>query len=325
VVAVDKAEAAVHRLISDASGIPVEREGSEALDYWYRIYCRAGRSALDEYLARPFTSLRVVLRSEDCSDEVLACVGAVLSATGRQWWFMRKGDEEGPHLRLRVRRSGPEDVALLARLEDVLRELQRRAMVSRWNSMVYEPETALFGGGEGMTASHAFFCEDSRAIGGLPGREGGPTKSFPANRQLHPALSLLVLASGFQGARLDPFETWDVWRRVHGLRPYPHTAAWDAAVARTRFLLKAAGTDAVNDGGVLEWGGNLPQNWLEMWRTAARELGNDLRVLANSGRLERGLRDVLSVHVLFHWNRMGFGPGVQSCIAGAAASDLSPE
>jgi thiopeptide-type bacteriocin biosynthesis protein len=323
-VTVDEAEAAVHQMMLGARGRPVEHEeASGAVDHWYYIYRQAGRAALNEHLSRPFTSLRIVLQSKDCSGEVLSRIGEALDDTGTQWWFLRKADEEGPHLRLRVRRNSATKELLFPRLREALHELYREAMISRWNKAIYEPEIALFGGGEGMAASHAYFCEDSRAIVAMLGCGDRPAESLGPNRHLHPSLSVLVLTSAFQGARLDPFETWDVWRRVLTLRPFPPTAVLDGAVTRTREVLRSAMTDTIS-GSAFEWYSNQFKDRLGNWRTAARDLGNGLRLLAESGHLERGLREVLSVHVLFHWNRLGFGPGVQSCIAQAAALNSEP-
>jgi thiopeptide-type bacteriocin biosynthesis protein len=191
--------------------------------------------------------------------------------------------------------------------------------------MIYEPETALFGGSEGMAASHAFFCTDSQAIVELlVSNEYDHRISPEQSRHLRPALSTLILTSALQGAGLDAFETWDVWHRILTLRPFPLTRVMAEAVDQARGLLKAAVIDAAN-GSASEWCSIQFKDSLRNWRTAAWELGSSLQLLAKEGRLERGLREVLAVHALFHWNRMGFGPGVQSCIARAAALNSEPK
>jgi thiopeptide-type bacteriocin biosynthesis protein len=321
------AEAAIHRMIRDCRDQPTdpgEIESAELGD-WYRIYREAGRAALCEYLRRRWVSLRLVLRSEDRSVDALERVKQSLNGGEIQWWFLRKVDEEGPHLRLRVRRTPPLGESLVpTALETVLQELQADAVVTQWNSTFYEPETTLFGGAEGMAASHAFFCADSLAIVGLLTLDqGGIAESPVLRRHLYPALSSLILTSALQGARLDAFETWDVWRRILVYRPFPLTPAMVEAVTRTRYALKTAVHDTANDDVV---GSCIDQfkGSLEVWRTMAWELGNDLRLIAKRGRLERGLREVLTVHALFHWNRIGFGPGVQSCIARAAVLNCEP-
>nr|WP_236570389.1 lantibiotic dehydratase C-terminal domain-containing protein [Streptomyces mexicanus] len=44
------------------------------------------------------------------------------------------------------------------------------------------------------------------------------------------------------------------------------------------------------------------------WAAAFRSTGQELRQCVQAGTLDRGLRQVLSYHVIFHWNRLVFRP-----------------
>ncbi|WTI78397.1 hypothetical protein OG242_08160 [Streptomyces sp. NBC_00727] len=54
------------------------------------------------------------------------------------------------------------------------------------------------------------------------------------------------------------------------------------------------------------------------WAVAFRDAGQELGHGAQEGTLDRGLRQVLSYHVIFHWNRLGLSMRGQSILAWAA-------
>nr|WP_143267114.1 lantibiotic dehydratase C-terminal domain-containing protein [Amycolatopsis thailandensis] len=53
--------------------------------------------------------------------------------------------------------------------------------------------------------------------------------------------------------------------------------------------------------------------------------GVDLGRLARVGTLRRGLRAVLSHHVIFHWNRIGLSYGTQAILAHAVKTAVLDE
>jgi hypothetical protein len=57
------------------------------------------------------------------------------------------------------------------------------------------------------------------------------------------------------------------------------------------------------------------------WARAYIEAGEDMKHLAESGQLHRGLRNVLAHHVLFAWNRIGLSYPTQAALA-ATAKDI---
>jgi thiopeptide-type bacteriocin biosynthesis protein len=54
------------------------------------------------------------------------------------------------------------------------------------------------------------------------------------------------------------------------------------------------------------------------WANAFRHAGQALGASSRAGRLQRGLRQVLAYHVIFHWNRLGLPLRTQSILATAA-------
>ena len=56
--------------------------------------------------------------------------------------------------------------------------------------------------------------------------------------------------------------------------------------------------------------------------TAFRHAGRSLAEAVRLGTLDRGLRQVLSYHVIFHWNRLGLSLRAQSALAWAARTAI---
>nr|WP_285779256.1 lantibiotic dehydratase C-terminal domain-containing protein [Microtetraspora sp. NBRC 13810] len=59
------------------------------------------------------------------------------------------------------------------------------------------------------------------------------------------------------------------------------------------------------------------------WPAAYATTGRDLAGFAAAGRLRRGLRAVLTHHVIFAWNRTGLPHATQASLAAAASGVVS--
>ena len=220
------------------------------------------------------------------------------------WWFLRKH----PCWRLRLLRA---DTAAVNR---VLDELTGTGAIERWWPTVYEPETAAFGGAAGMDTVHDLFCADSAGVldylcQDAPG----------LGRQV---LSVLLLSGLMRAAGLDTFECGDVFDRVARLRPAPtdaDTARICKLLDEVRLLLSIpdlAGSELFTPGGPAAHAAP----WLAGVCAAGERLGHD----AGRGRLDRGLRAILTHVVIFHWNRFGLSATSQGVLARAAATALLP-
>ncbi len=177
----------------------------------------------------------------------------------------------------------------------LLDHLVTEQIIIGWVGGIYEPETAAFGGPEGITVAHDVFCADSRSA--LP--ETGSTGTRER--------CVMLLSAMIREAGLDPFEAGDVWARLAALRPPitpPSGSALERSVSAMRRLMNA---DAARRP-------DAEPGWAE--RVAAFEdAGRHLRSLATEGRLVRGLRAVLAHHAIFAFNRAGVPAQEQAATA----------
>jgi len=165
-----------------------------------------------------------------------------------------------------------------------------------------------------MAVVHRLFCADTHGV---------LRHSQEAQLQLGiREVSLLLIGAMAQGARLDPFETGDVFAKVATLRPPPPAGDADRleqlATQASRVLsIPSASTDAV-----ITANATLAhvRPWVDSFTTAGAELAN----LACDDLLGRGLRSVLSQIVVFHWNRLGLSAHTQAALANAALHGLLP-
>ncbi|MFE0150165.1 methyltransferase, FxLD system [Nonomuraea sp. NPDC059007] len=200
---------------------------------------------------------------------------------GRRFHFLRK---EGG---LRLRTDQP--------VGALLDQLVADEVVAEWVGGIYEPETAAFGGPQGMAVAHEVFVADSPAALAQTGN--------PDSR----GRCILLLSAMFRAAGLDAFEVGDVWAKVGALRPpidSPTEARREAAITAMRRLMNADAAQRPN----------AEPGWAE--RVAAFEdAGRALARLAKGGHLERGLRVVLAHHAIFAFNRANTSVAEQAAAA----------
>lgn len=224
-----------------------------------------------------------------------------LSEEIRGFWYMLKSDG-ALHARLRVEMI---DQNLTPHLQQYLEEQFQHMLDSgalrEVVPGVYEPEAGLFGGEEAMQVTHRMFETDSDLALTLHHRASG-------ERHL---ISHLWLELMLRSIHLDAFERWDVWRKVRSVRPGYHEK-WEAAMGRMRRVMEHVLTtpDQALKEQLLSY---LPEG-----QTHLQTLSNwaeRMMQLNQQGLLERGLREIAAVCVIFHWNRMMFGPAEQPFLA----------
>lgn len=221
------------------------------------------------------------------------------------WWYTRKH----PCWRLRLRVQ-PVSGAKLA-IGDGFDRLVSDGRLQRWWPGIYEPETSAFGGKTSMAAAHALFVIDSREIQQLRLRDDlaiGPRE-----------LSVLLCTIMMRAARLEWYEQGDVWDRV--ITTEHRSAVSDvppeqlnARAQDIRHLLLADSDTLLRSGGPLEPIGE----WVAAFHSVGQTLANGVQ----DGTLDRGLRQMLSYHVIFHWNRLGLSMRKQSILAWAARAAI---
>ncbi len=168
----------------------------------------------------------------------------------------------------------------------------------QWTDDLYEPEIHAFGGPSSMNTAHTLFHHDSRHLLTF-------LRADPTDRREH---SLVLCTALMRAAGLDFNEQGDVWARVTEQRPGPANPpadpqAWASFTSDVRHLLLG---DARPD--------LIGHDWL----TAFKETGEQLRTLRENGTLTRGIRAVIALHVIFHWNRLGLTATTQGTLARAA-------
>ncbi|MFG2865480.1 thiopeptide-type bacteriocin biosynthesis protein [Streptomyces sioyaensis] len=274
------------------------------------VYQQAGQHALAQQTGPPaWRQLYVQFTDWDKAEQTAADHLVPVLDLAQQdrlitgWWFIRK------HPCWRMRLLPAPGTQLPPTLANTLDNLTADGRVNRWWPGIYEPETAAFGGDNSMTIAHTLFHADSRAILTRPHGELGRRE-----------LSLLLCATLMRAAGLEWYEQGDVWHLVTKERPLPSdvpTAKVHAMAGSLRQLLLA---DTSPTGPMLQSGRTLKPaaDWVRAFRHAGRDLGT----AARDGTLDRGLREVIAYHVIFHWNRLGLSARPQSILARAARTAI---
>lgn len=279
------------------------------LDEAVQTYHAAGLAALEQRAEQAWYQVNVEFSDWSAAEAVGANqLGARLThlqACGElgTWWFLRKH----PCWRLRLR--DPDVVAVNRQLD----ELTMTGGIARWWRTTYEPETAAFGGTNGMDTIHDLFCRDSRGVLDYVRHE----RPGIGRREL----SILLISGLFQAAGLDAFERGDVFARVALLRPSPADGTRIERLAENvRVLLSVPD---LSTSGLFSPG--EPAAHAGPWLAAFQNAGRQLGTTAARGRLNRGLRAVLAHVLIFHWNRFGLSAASQSVLARAATMALLPD
>ncbi|WP_369776323.1 thiopeptide-type bacteriocin biosynthesis protein [Streptomyces sp. R33] len=271
------------------------------------LYRAAGRDALAGQAARlDWYQVRIEFPDwSRCEDTAAPLARRLANAKAAgligAWWFVRKA----PHWRLRAL-PGPHGPDRLRHvLAGILNALVKHRTITSWWQTVYEPEIPALGGPAVMEVAHALFHADSAHV-----LDHIQNTEPPMGRR---ELSVLLLCALFRAARQEWFEQGDVWDKVSRLRPLPVDVTTTQLAELShglRTLMNADPSPLLAPGGALE----AVAPWLDAFETTGRALGE----AATAGTLERGLRQVLAHHVIFHWNRFGLTPRTQALIAHAA-------
>lgn len=212
------------------------------------------------------------------------------------WFYVRKGD-----WRLRYLPTGAgTDRYLTTELERLTRDRHIYAAVPG----IYEPEANAFGGPEAMHAAHQLWHHDSRHL---------ITDRALLRPERHHEISIMLVAAMLRAAALDWYEQGDVWARVAAHRDSPNPENVGPLLVAVKRLVTVDTASLTTLKGALTGHEDL----LETYAST----GDVLRRLNQTGRLHRGLRDVLAHHVIFTWNRRSI-PGLQQAAIATAAKTV---
>ncbi|MPZ64704.1 MAG: methyltransferase [Pseudonocardiaceae bacterium] len=225
------------------------------------------------------------------------------------WWFVRKA----PCWRLRYLPAHHAEQDAQAFLRQMLDALRATGRIAGWVETIYEPEVNAFGGPAAMDVAHRLFHQDSRHILNYLGSDHAATTGEGDKRR---ELSILLCTTLMRGARQDWYEQGDIWARLAENRPLPPEMALDRVSGIDSGLRRLMTVDAGPVSTLVTQGG--PLTYLADWAAAFDSAGTALGDLARDGTLRRGVRAILTHHVIFHWNRIGLPYETQSILAHAA-------
>ncbi|OHV58751.1 methyltransferase, FxLD system [Pseudofrankia sp. BMG5.36] len=244
---------------------------------------------------------RVTAQDVAVRDLLPVLIQAEAAGQLRDWWFVRKRP-----WRLRFRAPESSVVPLPALLDD----LAERGRIISWARGVYEPEERAFGGPEAMDRAHLLFHADSLGILKQAARHDATALG---RREA----AALLCSAMMRAAGLDWYEQGDVWGQVADLRPGHRHALPTGRAGETeramRRLMTADTRTLTHPGG--------PLATMSLWSGAFQQAGSDLAMLGRVGALTRGLRAVLTHHVIFHANRAGL-PAPELATLATLASNL---
>lgn len=306
-------------IVAVLAGTPLAEAASSAgmettaLAEAIEVYRQAGRRALDQHTYPGWWQVYLRFtdwdRAEHTAAEHLAPLlhRADTDGVTSAWWFIRKH----PCWRLRLHR-GPAGHTMTAGLSAALDGLTACGDLDSWWPGIYEPETAAFGDQPGIDIAHDLFCADSRAIFTLLGQN----ETGLGRREL----SLLLGGTLMRAAHAEWYEQGDIWHRLTQQRPLPTDIPTEKITGMAATVRQTLLADTAPDGPLLSAGGRLAPIavWAEAFRTAGRALG----AAASQGALRRGLREVISYAIIFHWNRLGLAARTQAILAHAARTAI---
>lgn len=208
------------------------------------------------------------------------------------YWYMLKGSPR-PQIRLRFRVRTEHLLALEEQTTQRLETEVAEGRVSKWTQLLYEPEVALFGGQTGIDTAHAFFEADTRFfLSWLHLRSEGGAEAME--------LSLYAMQHLLVRCGLEETERWDVWQRLTAYRPISSPALADLFARHQAAYAEWLSTPPEETVHALpEAIGSAWEQYLHQVALTAQHLRN----AAEAGSLGRGLRQIITFLVLFHWNR----------------------
>lgn len=281
-------------------GMPVEEAAKQAgtspirLAFAVERYRAAGRAALEQ---QPAGWYQVNVQFSDYATAAAAFRAYLLPLLSEPiigaWWFLRKH----PYWRLRIQPAAGISAGLVAtRTAQALDSAVSWGVVREWRTTLYEPETAAFGGLDGIVIAHRLFHTDSQGVLTYDHAVASGTHELPDAK----VTSLIVLTHLLRAAGLEWGEQGDVWAQVETRRALPADVPPDNINAMVPAMCKLLTS---NFQPALTGGPLMP---LHSWITGMQHQAKALAAAAHTDRLTLGLRAIFARHILFHWNRMGF-------------------
>jgi thiopeptide-type bacteriocin biosynthesis protein len=264
-----------------------------------RAYQQAGRAALHSISGQEaWGQVHVEFTSWATAEHDAVVLAQSLDQADAvsRWWFLRKH----PCWRIRY-----QPATATPALTSILDQLTAAAVIRSWRHSIYEPETLAFGGPAGLAIAHDLFTADTRGV-------LARTRDGHGHGAGHRELSVLLCATLIRAAGLDWFEQGDTWHRVALLRPSPAgpPGRHHDTIGKLLTVSTSPGSPLLAPAG--------PLASATTWISGFRDAGRALATAAQHSRLHRGVRDILTHLIIFHWNRLGLSATTQATLADAA-------
>jgi thiopeptide-type bacteriocin biosynthesis protein len=321
------AQATEKAVLAVLAGTPLARAAAqiamEAADLAdaIKLYQAAGRAVLEAQTdSRGWYQVRVEFDDWDTAEHaVVTHLGPKLAQAETagvvsSWWYIRKA----PCWRLRFHAGTTSLERMKEFVDRALDGMASQNLITKWWASIYEPETAAFGGSGGMDLAHHLFHADSNAILDYLSRHDPTAPSDQLIRRRE--LSFLLCSALMRAAGQEWHEQGDVWHRVARMRPLPPGIPFDRLHGMTDNLHRLMALDTRPTTELV--GTDGPLAFALSWFAAFTEAGHALGDAASDGTLERGIRDILAHHVIFHWNRLGLTAPSQGILARAAVETI---
>ncbi|MFB7121450.1 thiopeptide-type bacteriocin biosynthesis protein [Bacillus tropicus] len=241
-------------------------------------------------------------------NEYLIHIYRYLTKKNLKFWYMRK-QFGGSHLRIRVLKIKDFDEI------DLIQFLEKNYKGNYFKN-IYEPEIHLFGEESGLCIAHNIFCATSKYSieSYIKLKQGRLNTYFERGIWLTDYLIKII--------NEDSFERWDTWKKIELLRK-----------ANSENINKVIGNNIEAFNKITSLDENeFSKVFISKDDIFIQEYINDikknaelLKLAGDAGKLDRGIRSILSCIVIFIWNIMGYNSGLQSGIANLAKEKYSPD
>jgi thiopeptide-type bacteriocin biosynthesis protein len=261
-------------------------------------------------------------------DRLDECVtGAVVPAVRQlqqrepdaEWFFIRYW-EGGPHVRLRVR-AGDDGVAEVERaIEQWIATLGEREPRGEIAHVAYEPETARYGGPDGLVVSERFFGESSELAAAVVARTPDAAARTGIALELLVAFALGATRTTLEAVRL--LRSYAMGLGFLGEGP-PVDVSKLLRAAEAEFVARQPALEARSARLQAQLADPTSASTVAAWSARARELAGSYEQLQAEGRLVgEPARIVLSQLHMFH-NRIGIALGEECYLAWLASMVLA--
>lgn len=231
----------------------------------------------------------------------------IMNGHGYKYWYMNK-QYKNAQIRLRVKNENIE--------YDNLYKVICNEITGNCKKFIYDPEIYLFGGEEGVDIAHNIFCLTTETVNLM---------SDVKNKKNNIIFIYLWISKIIvENIADDRFEQWDCWKRLQHQRSFNgrlNEKLLKNNIQRFKTIKSCTVCDVIP---VL----NYINVDYKIFDKIIIELKDEMRKLKDlhyEGRLDRGIRSIAPILLIFIWNIMGFTSNMQSVFTYCFCEVYDPE